>query len=141
MMLNLKIPVLPFPKQRPRSGRGRFYTPRETRESEEDIQALLLREMKKQKAVMFKKPIFIHLTFIIEKPRSVRRKTPCVKPDLDNYLKTFMDAANKILWKDDALVCGIACYKFYGDREETVIMVHDDHPNLEYYCENSLGKK
>jgi len=39
---------------------------------------------------------------------------PLTKPDVDNYAKLFMDAANNVLWDDDKLVVNEGCDKYYS---------------------------
>lgn len=49
---------------------------------------------------------------------------PTVKPDASNYLKSFEDALNGIIWKDDALIV-----------HEEVDKKYSDHPRIEMEVE------
>ncbi|MDE7023424.1 MAG: RusA family crossover junction endodeoxyribonuclease [Ligilactobacillus sp.] len=40
---------------------------------------------------------------------------PTVKPDLDNYIKSTLDALNGILWTDDARIVDLHAHKYYSD--------------------------
>jgi hypothetical protein len=55
-----------------------------------------------------------------------RRKARAV-PDLDQYVKLVMDAANKIAWSDDAQVVGLRTWKYdsriAGGEERTEVVV------------------
>lgn len=53
------------------------------------------------------------------------------RPDLDNYLKAVMDAANGILYKDDGQIAVIACQKLYSlkPRIEIEIEMVDEYEN------------
>jgi Holliday junction resolvase RusA-like endonuclease len=55
----------------------------------------------------------ITLVFNIERPKSVKRALPCVRPDLDNYVKQFLDLSNGVLFKDDCQICEIITRKQY----------------------------
>lgn len=67
-------------------------------------------------------PLVIHLTFHMPIPPSHSLKkqremigTPhTVKPDIDNLIKGFCDAANGILWSDDKLICTCSASKVYA---------------------------
>lgn len=48
---------------------------------------------------------------------------PTVKPDLDNYIKSTLDALNGILWTDDAYIVDLHAHKYYSDRPRIEITV------------------
>lgn len=60
-------------------------------------------------------PLKVTVQFFMTKPDSVRRSLPCVKPDIDNLLKSFLDGCNKIIWADDSLICSLFATKHYSD--------------------------
>lgn len=68
-------------------------------------------------------PIEANVTFWMPLPLSWSMKKRLLtvgmphtsKPDLDNLVKGFFDAANTILWKDDKLVYRCLSDKFYGE--------------------------
>ena len=39
---------------------------------------------------------------------------PTAKPDLDNYIKSTLDALNGILWTDDAYIVDLHAHKYYA---------------------------
>lgn len=47
------------------------------------------------------------------------------KPDLDNLVKTFMDAANKKIWTDDALIVELHCAKRYAEVPKIKVKVEE----------------
>ena len=57
----------------------------------------------------------VTITFSFNRSKSVKRKRPAVKPDIDNLVKAVLDACNGICYKDDAQVCEIYAKKQYGD--------------------------
>lgn len=48
---------------------------------------------------------------------------PATKPDLDNYIKSFLDALHGIYWADDNQICQIDARKFYGVKPRIEIEV------------------
>ena len=50
---------------------------------------------------------------------------PTVKPDLDNYIKSTLDALNGILWTDDARIVDLHAHKYYSDRPRIEITVRE----------------
>lgn len=48
---------------------------------------------------------------------------PIVKPDLDNYVKSTLDALNGILWTDDARIVDLHAHKYYSDDPHIEITV------------------
>ncbi|RIO45036.1 RusA family crossover junction endodeoxyribonuclease [Staphylococcus hyicus] len=47
------------------------------------------------------------------------------KPDLDNLLKTVLDAGNEKLWKDDNQIVDIRTFKKYSDTARTVLIINE----------------
>jgi len=52
-----------------------------------------------------------------------KQALPVVKPDLDNYIKSFIDALHGIYWDDDNQICHIDARKFYSVTPRIEIMV------------------
>jgi Holliday junction resolvase RusA-like endonuclease len=50
---------------------------------------------------------------------------PTSKPDTDNLLKGLCDAANKIVWNDDAAVVDMNCSKWYSANPRIEIEVSE----------------
>lgn len=50
---------------------------------------------------------------------------PTVKPDLDNYIKSTLDALNGILWIDDSHIVDLHAHKRYSDRPRIEITVKE----------------
>ena len=70
-------------------------------------------------------PLQISILAVFACPKSDRRKTLAVprrwkpsKPDLTNIAKTVEDAANEIVWDDDAMIVDERIRKVYGDQNE-----------------------
>jgi Holliday junction resolvase RusA-like endonuclease len=108
------LDIIPIAKGRPRIGRNGPYTPDKTRCYERQLK-LLLKGVYKNKPDAG--PIVLSISFYM--PLTARSKKSAfhtVKPDLDNLIKAFCDAANGILWNDDAQVCRVLAGKMYDTQ-------------------------
>ena len=63
-----------------------------------------------------------------EHNRTMWLKEPAIKPDIDNLVKFYLDAANGVLWHDDAQIIEINAKKFYSEIPKTIIKVHGIKP-------------
>jgi Holliday junction resolvase RusA-like endonuclease len=103
----------PRPKERPRFTKMGFaYTPDKTKSFERIVSQAL--EAGFNSAAIERRPLRLEITFHIERPKTVKREYPTSRPDIDNLGKAIMDAANKILYKDDALICDLELKKRYS---------------------------
>lgn len=115
MIYQFNIPIEPVAKGRPRfSRRGFCYTPTKTRNYESDLKDMLKFKLKSRD--LYDKPISLTLNFFILKPKSVKREYPCVKPDIDNYVKAFLDAANGVIFHDDGQIISLTASKRYHEK-------------------------
>lgn len=48
---------------------------------------------------------------------------PTVKPDFDNIVKIYSDAANRFIWRDDAQIVGHEFTKWYGEAPAVLMCV------------------
>ena len=46
------------------------------------------------------------------------------KPDIDNLVKFYLDALNRIVWEDDKQIISLHASKTYSDSPKTVITIH-----------------
>ena len=111
----------PIHKARPRfTSRGYAY-------NTQDQQVLAVKSMMRCNNA-FKEPYFdcgtaleVEVTFHM--PRAVSRSwlefDPLKKPDLDNLVKFYLDAANGILWHDDCQVTNLVANKIYSKNPRT----------------------
>lgn len=77
--------------------------------------------------------IEVEITFYRQVQKSLSKKErarrlsgehrPTVKPDLDNYIKSTLDALNGILWTDDAYIVDLHAHKYYSDDPHIEITV------------------
>lgn len=101
------------PKERPRAGRGKFYSPSSRRE---DSLAWLIREQAKGVAP-FTSPIAVHLGIYARGQ---------VRGDLDNYEKFVWDALQKSgVIANDRIIKACSCRVFEGSGEDSLEIVVD----------------
>ena len=63
----------------------------------------------------------IYLNFGVERPRTVNRSEPCVKPDLDKYVRAVLDGLTGFAYADDQQVTYIEARKSYQRTVGVVI--------------------
>jgi Holliday junction resolvase RusA-like endonuclease len=121
---SFSLPVTPVAKGRPRFSRnGHAYTPAKTRTFEAEVRKMLM--LFKMPAPM-EGPLWVSMRFIMPTPKRCPRKHPSVRPDIDNLMKGVKDAANGILWNDDAQICELKAVKLYdqsGGKPRIEIMM------------------
>lgn len=140
MIYSMTFCVEPVEQARPRAtrfGKGiRLYDPKKVAEYKENL-AYLAKFQFRHKPIS--KPLKIEIKFYRELQKSISKKErikrlshvhrPIVKPDLDNYIKSTLDALNGIIWADDNLIVDIAAHKLYSDkpRIELEVEEYDTH--------------
>jgi Holliday junction resolvase RusA-like endonuclease len=75
-------------------------------------------------SINFYRPIIKSVSRREMKRREARQALPVVKPDLDNYIKSFLDALHGIYWIDDNQICHIEARKFYSQAPRIEIKVN-----------------
>ncbi len=58
-----------------------------------------------------------------QRNRLLWMRFPIVKPDIDNLVKFYLDAANDILWPDDKKIIELKATKIYSEVPQTTIKV------------------
>ncbi|MCR4455643.1 RusA family crossover junction endodeoxyribonuclease [Aeromonas salmonicida] len=79
------------------------------------------------------KNLKVSLYFYFEPPKSWSKKRKLIaigtykrtKPDVDNLIKTVLDAANKHVWQDDNQVVHIDSYKMYAEESKIVMVIKE----------------
>lgn len=66
-------------------------------------------------------PVGVRMVFVVEKPKTVTREWPTVKPDVLKLARPVEDALSGILWSDDAQIVREALEKRYGPRPGVTI--------------------
>jgi len=140
LILQLDIPMHAQGKGRPRSGQsGVHYTPKDTRNKEAYMMMTAAKEMGDKPIVSG--PIILSIGILISLKKNLTKAEkiryekgmmyPTQKPDIDNILKSIMDALNGIVWLDDKQVVRVIIFKDYTELRPLIQvkieeMVDDD---------------
>jgi Holliday junction resolvase RusA-like endonuclease len=75
-----------------------------------------------QKAIVMDGALILDVIFILERPKSLPKKTlwHIKRPDLDNLVKAVKDALNGICYRDDSQIVDMYAKKRYATPEEGV---------------------
>ena len=82
-------------------------------------------EARKAGAFPTRAPINLNMTFVLVKPRTVKRNSPTVPPDLDKLIRGVLDALTAIAYTDDSQVIEITAKKIYGELPGVTIDIHE----------------
>jgi Holliday junction resolvase RusA-like endonuclease len=124
--------IEPWAKGRPRlttiGGHAHAYTPTKTRNAEAEIQIAIRNQVMVLGKFDAGVPIYLAATFYIEKPKSKPKKVtrPVTRPDLDNYVKTLMDALNKYVIPDDSQIVRMNIEKAYGTPPCIELLIREE---------------
>lgn len=134
-MINFTVYGKPIGKQRPRFGRGRAYTPKETVAYEKQISEACLKAMKEGDHLCYNPDESLKVTarFYYPIPASwTKHKTemaaagiiaPNTKPDIDNCFKCILDGCQGIAFDDDKQVTKGEIVKVYSTEPRTEITI------------------
>ena len=127
-MISLNLNITPRPKGRPRfSNAGAFvraYTDTKTRSYEKELRKIIREQYDGD--LLEDRAYYLKIIFNLKRPKSVpksKRFHPIVKPDIDNLVKSVMDAMNGIVYKDDSIICELSTSKKYTSEESEGIIV------------------
>lgn len=122
----------PISKKRPRFARIKGFVRTYDAQSEEKKTVITL--LKSQIKELITGDVHMKLTFYVRIPKSYTKKRtllcisgeekPTKKPDLDNYVKFYLDCLNGIAWKDDSQVVDIVASKRYVEVPRTEIEIY-----------------
>lgn len=138
----------PKGKGRPRfSLDGHVYTPKGTREAEENIRAEFIRQNPNARMIERSTPVAVDIVAFFGVPKSATKAERQAisegkilhtkKPDADNVLKLVCDALNGVAWEDDAQIVEMRCEKRYGAMPMTCIVIEE--AKRDERCEGQKG--
>lgn len=128
MKIDIQVPIEPVGQLRPRAthhGAGiRMYDPPKVAEFKRDVAEYVADLMEKDEIPQFKNEalavrisVYRKVQNSISSAERLRRLSdvhrPTVKYDLDNYIKSILDALNGVLWDDDKNIVSIHAEKYY----------------------------
>ena len=117
-------------KERPRKGKYGFYTPSETTDCEDAIVASFIDEY--QRPVPLGGALLVEIALFRKVPKVSKKKQqemidniilPTSRPDVDNQIKTVLDALNGYAYIDDSQVCDLIVSKRYALDDYAKIIV------------------
>lgn len=122
----------PVAKGRPRMTRtGRAYTPAKTRQYETYARLVAQQEMQGRR--LLEGALHMKLRVDLAIPSSWSKKKqqaaligevmPCVKPDLDNFLKAIADSLAGVVFADDKQVVSVTATKRYSQTPKMVVTI------------------
>ena len=107
------------------NGYPRAYDPEASRTYKATLALLASQAMREQKLEMTTEAVKLTVVVIHAIPKSMSKKKrlqaidgslrPKTKPDLDNVVKSVMDAFKSVVWRDDSQVVELKAQKFYSD--------------------------
>lgn len=133
-MIKLILPIEPVAQARPRArrfGRGiRLYDPPKTAKFKRSLHKLAKASYhgkpldgELEVTVIFGRAVQKSISKKERKLRLLGRHRPIVKPDLDNYIKSALDALTGVLWVDDNAIVKLIAEKRYMEQPKIEIEV------------------
>lgn len=116
---------------------GKCYTPKKTKDFESMVGSYALSHMKKNNISIMSGPVYVDAVFHMKVPNSwsLKKKAkaicgdilPCVTPDIDNLVKSLLDALQGVLFYNDKQVVRCVSEKIYSERDEIEVDVYENH--------------
>jgi len=120
---NFFVKGLPKPQPRPRVAKnGHVYTPKSVGVWKDAVKLTALKYFNQK---LLNQPLAISIRFYLPKPKGMKQCGKVLhdkKPDIDNLLKSTLDALI-ILWEDDSIVSKVYAEKYYGDEAGALIII------------------
>lgn len=128
-MIQFEIPGEAVPWARAGGGKTVFrFTPQKQRNYMVAIQFYAARAMKGHK--LFDCALELSIKAVYARPKSHTKRQQAsdwktTKADSDNIAKLVGDAANKIVWLDDAQIARLVVEKIYGDKPRMEVTIKE----------------
>lgn len=121
------LPFKPIPKGRPRVCNGRAYTPKRTKSFETDVGVIVRCKMNQLGIKKFKEGVSVCVIFNFKttKETLVGSFNHTTTSDLDNLVKSVLDAMNGIVYDDDRQVFHIEAYKRWSTEDGVNLRISD----------------
>jgi len=135
MQIHFKVEGDPKGKGRPRFSRAgkftRVYTDKQTLDYEALIKSFAAEAMGSTDPLETPVSVFLYIRHAVPQSYSKKRteaclsglEQPCKKPDIDNIAKTYLDAMNGVIFKDDTQVIDLHVKKVYSAVPGVDVMV------------------
>ena len=66
-----------------------------------------------------------HISKIETQRRANKTSVPLTKPDVDNYVKSILDALTGVIWKDDNIIQHVDARKYYAKQPHVITKVKE----------------
>jgi len=135
MQIHFQVEGDPKGKGRPRFSRAgkftRVYTDKQTLDYEAVIKFFAAQAMGSTDPLETPVSVFLYIRHAVPQSYSKKRteaclsglEQPCKKPDIDNIAKTYLDAMNGVIFKDDTQVIDLHVKKVYSAVPGVDVMV------------------
>jgi Holliday junction resolvase RusA-like endonuclease len=135
MQIHFQVEGDPKGKGRPRFSRAgkftRVYTDKQTLDYEALIKFYAAKAMGSTDPLETPVSVFLYIRHAVPQSYSKKRteaclsglEQPCKKPDIDNVAKTYLDAMNGVIFKDDTQVIDLHVKKVYSAVPGVDVMV------------------
>ena len=116
-MIRLVREGVPVGKARARKGKaGQWYTPKKTRDAEEEWQWLFIKEFNDQQFPLYPADVPLAVTI------TAYMKDPMKKPDIDNITKLIFDALEGFAYPNDKQIVQLQAHKEPGKPRTKVLI-------------------
>lgn len=90
--------------------------PEKSKAWKESVKWQATSEKNRQRLPVMDGALNMRLVFMLTRPKSAKnRLRPCVRPDLDNFVKAIKDGLNGVLYHDDGQIVDLIASKVYCD--------------------------
>ena len=135
----LIMTITPKPKERPRAamiaGKPRIFTPKTTEAYEKEIRAAWVRangdkpmDGPLRARIYFGLPIPKSETKANRLAMALRKVFPTKRPDLDNLVKSVLDALNGVAYEDDCQIVTMLSKKNYAEAPYVKVILDEEKP-------------
>ena len=127
-MISFVVHGPPVAAARPRLSRGKTYDPRSAERKQ--VEAIIREELILRDWELTENLVGVHFEFYLKLPKAMERGfvQPVYhksKQDIDNLCKLYLDAMNKLVWRDDNQVVELSACKLCSPTPYTQIMVQE----------------
>ena len=134
--MRITIPIEPVSQLRPRAtsrgGYTRVYDPPKVKAYKDNVRKFLedypikkFSDVELDVKAKFYLPVQKSISKKEQELRLSNVHRPKVKADLDNYIKSLLDALNGLVWDDDAKIVHLEADKYYAEQPRIEIEVHE----------------
>jgi Holliday junction resolvase RusA-like endonuclease len=135
-MIELILEGKPIAKKRPRFARiGKGIKTYDIQREDKSKLRMNIRHQLFDKRLFekFTKPLKLEMVFESspadswseKKKQAVYEKYDPRKPDIDNYVKMYLDVMNNLVYKDDNQVVELWCKKIFSDKPKVIILISE----------------